>query len=120
MTALAVGSVLWLTSVVSLAVYFISLVRLLEQQHNAGLVRTVACRVFAAFLYIVISMSTIAGHKSSPIITVSTFIVIQVMWQVNSIADVYLARRQNRRQPDGHTTVHVAAGRRRQRHLWRW
>lgn len=120
MTALFVGSVLLVTSLTSLAVYFVALVRLLEQPHNAGLVRTVACRVVAAFLYTVISMSTIAGHKSSAIITISAFIVIQVMWQVNSIADVHLARRRNRRSENVRATIHLTSRRRRDRSLWHW
>jgi len=96
MTAFAIGCILLVTSLVSLAIYLISLLRLLEHTENKGLVRTATCRVAAAGLYTVISMSTIAGHKSSGLITVSTFIVIQLMWQVNSIADVYLARRKSR------------------------
>ena len=97
MTALAIGCVLLATSVASLAVYVMSLLRLLAAPDNRGLVRTTACRVVAAFLYIVISMATIAGHRTSGLITVATFIVIQAMWQLNSIADVFLARRNDRR-----------------------
>lgn len=96
MTVFTVGCILLGTSAASLAVYVLSLLRLLASPHNRGLVRTTGCRVVAAFLYIVISMATIAGHRTSGLITVATFIVIQLIWQANSIADVFLARRKDR------------------------
>ena len=95
MTAFTIGCALLATSVASLAVYVASLLRLLAAPDNRGLVRTTACRVIAASLYILISMATIAGHRTSGLITVATFIVIQAMWQLNSIADVFLVRRND-------------------------
>lgn len=97
MTGFAAGCALLITSLVSLAVYVVSLLRLLAAPHNRGLVRTTACRVAAAFLYTVISMSTIVGKPSSAFITVGAFIVIQLTWQANSVADVFLARRKPRK-----------------------
>jgi hypothetical protein len=52
--------------------------------------------VFAAFMYAVIAMATIAGRDISIYITLGTFVVIQLMWQANSIADVLLTRQANR------------------------
>ena len=101
MTAFTIGCVLLVTSIVSLAVYVLSLLRLLAYHHNRGLVRTTTCRVIAAGLYTVISMATIAGHRTSGLITVVTFIAIQLIWQLNTIADVLLAKQANRRSTRG-------------------
>jgi hypothetical protein len=90
------GIVLLCVSLGSLSVYLITLYRLVHQPHHAGLVRTACCRVAAAFLYVCIAMSTLAGHKSSLIITLLVFITIQLLWQANSIADVMLTRRENK------------------------
>jgi len=90
------GLLLLAVSLVSLLTYLVSLHSLLTQPRRPGLVRTAICRVTAAFMYAVIAMSTLAGKPASILITLSTFTAIQLLWQVNSIADVLLTRQANK------------------------
>ena len=96
MTTFTFGLLLLAVSLISLLTYLISLHSLLLQPRRRGLIRTAVCRVLAAFMYSVIAMSTLAGKPASILITLGTFIGIQLMWQANSIADVLLTRQDNK------------------------
>lgn len=62
-----------------------------------GLVRTAKCRVFAAALYVVLGFYAIyVGRVESYLtseITFGVFCVVQVLWQLNAMADARLRRR---------------------------
>jgi hypothetical protein len=95
------GYVLLLVSLMSMAVYLISLFRLVAQPYRRGLVRTAVCRVAAAGMYTVIAMATLSSNPKTGMISVGVFVVIQLMWQANSVADVLLTRRENRNAGGG-------------------
>jgi hypothetical protein len=90
------GYVLLGMSLWSLTVYLASLSRLLVHPRRRGLIRTALCRVLAACLYVVISMATLTRSPSAGMISIGVFVIIQFMWQANSIADVLLTRRDNK------------------------
>lgn len=92
---------LLLISVISMATYFASLISLASLPHNKGIVRTSVCRVVASFCYIVISIATIAHNPDSRAISIGVFVAVQLMWQANSVADVLLTRRGNKKVGGG-------------------
>jgi hypothetical protein len=53
----------------------------------------------------VIAMAAVAGYEKRGLISLAIFVVIQVMWQANAVADVLLTRRENRL---GKLTAHGA------------
>jgi hypothetical protein len=89
----ALGLVLLIVSLTSLSVYLVSLYKLLTNSKQIGLVRTAICRVTAACLYTVIAMSTLAHKPNTGILSMVVFVIVQLMWQANSIADVRLGHR---------------------------
>jgi len=84
------GLVLLGVSLTSLCVYLVSLHKLLTGPRRLGLVRTALCRVTAACLYTIIAMATLANKPETGTISIVVFVVVQLMWQANSIADVRL------------------------------
>lgn len=87
---------LLLISLVSMGVYFVALINLVAVPHRRGIVRTAACRVTASFGYVMISVATIAHNPISGYISIGVFVLVQFMWQANSITDVLSARKEAR------------------------
>lgn len=96
-------SVLFLIiSVVSLIVQSIALYRMTRDVTTrgpayAGLLRTALCRVAASVLYTMLGIATLID----PVVVESLLVfgVVQVMWQMNAIADVALRHRIQRGAP---------------------
>jgi hypothetical protein len=64
-----------------------------------GLVRTARCRVAAAMSYVLLGSAMVVWRHSFPVVTVAVFTVVQIMWQLNSFADVRLRRRLGELKP---------------------
>jgi hypothetical protein len=60
---------------------------------HRGLLRTARCRVAGATLYVLLGLAMLTWHRSFPAATLILFSGIQIMWQLNSFADVRLRRR---------------------------
>lgn len=91
-------------SIISLSTQTVSLVQLLSGVKVPGLVRTCTCRVIASLLYVSIGILALApnyNNNNRPyslgIYVLFVFTGVQVMWQINSIADVRLKRRMKGR-----------------------
>lgn len=59
---------------------------------HRGLIRTSACRVLAAAIYVVLAAITI-GTGSLPSLTLLVFSVVQVIWMTNAALDIRLRKR---------------------------
>lgn len=59
---------------------------------HGGLLRTSACRVLAAAAYVSLGVAALA-EAATAVVTLLVFVFVQVMWQVNALADVRLKRR---------------------------
>lgn len=92
MTVTVLGGILLMVAIMSLVVYLLALGRLLTRPRRPGLVRTAACRVGAAVLYVVVGLTATLGYHGAPVVALATFIAVQLVWQSNAIADVALAR----------------------------
>jgi hypothetical protein len=99
-TAITVLAVYFETSTQSLVVYSVTLWQLLRRAHRPGLVRTALSRIFAALLYEIIGLVAILEKPSdtsvptSTLVTLAVFVVIQWVWQLNSVLDGRLTRQQ--------------------------
>lgn len=93
MSTALLGALLLAVSLVSVAVYMSSLGQLLIGEKRPGLVRTAVCRLFAALLYVGVGLATLQSGQQGPLLGLGVFTVVQLMWQVNSIADVLLTRK---------------------------
>ena len=83
-------------SVVSLVVQTIALTRITQGRTEWGLaargiLRTAVCRVAASVLYVFLGIATLLFITAVEALLV--FGVVQIMWQLNAIADVQLRRR---------------------------
>jgi fluoride ion exporter CrcB/FEX len=58
-----------------------------------GMIRTAACRVLAAMTYVALSAFLLIYGDIFPIASLAVFIAVQIMWQMNALADVILRRR---------------------------
>jgi hypothetical protein len=87
-----VGLVLLIGSLVDLTLYLIALHKLYMNPGRPGLIRTTLCRVLGSCLYTVVAMATLTGRADSALISLLVILVVRVMWQANSIADVRLGR----------------------------
>lgn len=58
-----------------------------------GLVRTSACRVAAAVIYVWIGTNVLFFSIDIAVATLASFCVVQVMWMISSRLDVHLKRR---------------------------
>ncbi|MGH3796034.1 MAG: hypothetical protein ACREQ5_38970 [Candidatus Dormibacteria bacterium] len=93
MTTVMLGGILLVVAIVSLTVYLLALERLLTRPRRAGLVRTAACRVGVAVLYVIVGLTAATGYHGAAAVALVTFIAAQLVWQANSVADVALTRR---------------------------
>jgi fatty acid desaturase len=64
---------------------------------HAGMVRTIACRILAAFAYVGVAVTTLAAHGALPVLALVVFTAVQGLWQMNSVADVRLRNRMSDR-----------------------
>jgi hypothetical protein len=88
-----IGLVLLVGSLVDLMLYLIALYKLYVNPGRPGLVRTTLCRVLGSCLYTVVAMSALTNRADSEVISLLVILVVRVMWQANSIADVRLGHR---------------------------
>ncbi|MGH3827637.1 MAG: hypothetical protein ACRDQX_10760 [Pseudonocardiaceae bacterium] len=93
MTATILGGALLGVATVSVAVYSIALHRLLTSPRRPGLIRTAACRVAGALLYLSVGVTTITNHRAGPVVGLGVFTAVQLGWQINSVLDIRIARR---------------------------
>lgn len=57
-----------------------------------GLVRTVACRVAAAAIYVALGVATLLNRHSFHVLGLLVFSATQTLWLANTVADVRLRR----------------------------
>lgn len=67
--------------------------RLLHRPRRPGLVRTAACRVVAAVLYVGVALATLYDVDAGPVIGLGVFAAAQLIWQVNGLLDLRIAQR---------------------------
>lgn len=94
MTATILGGILLAVAFISLTIYVIALERLLlAGSRRPGLVRTATCRVIGAILYVGVALATILAPDTGPVVGLGVFVIVQLIWQGNAIADVRLGHR---------------------------
>lgn len=73
-----------------------------EELVGGGYLRTVACRVLAATIYVVVAAIQAAGAGSLSAEALIVFTSVQLIWQLNSVLDIRIRRRlsQPGRPPD--------------------
>lgn len=98
MSVTLLGALLLGVSLVSVMVYMVALGQLLINEHQPGLLRTAACRLFAALLYVAVGLITVVTNDKGPLIGLGVFTAVQLIWQANSIADVLLVRKRKGKQ----------------------
>lgn len=98
----ALGVTFLVVSLVSLGVQALSLWRLLQVQaarsatgkmSAGGLRRTSISRVVAAMAYVVAAVYSLVMPELTALLSLVTFSAVQIMWQLNAVADVRLRRR---------------------------
>lgn len=99
-----ISLVFLIVSVISLVVQLAGLARMIPEPSvgeptivqklvRQGMVRTAACRTLAAVFYVVLSSFLIYYDDTFPLLSLSVFIAIQLMWQGNALADAILRRK---------------------------
>lgn len=96
MSVVVLGSLLLAVSLISVVIYMAALGQLLIADRPPGMVRTAACRLVAALLYVGVALLTLHTNEKGPLVGLGIFTVVQLMWQFNSVADVALTRKQRR------------------------
>lgn len=103
-TAIDILAVLFvLVSLVTLAVQTGALLTLLfrwpiagtgtDSMVHRGLLRTSICRVVAAVGYVITGSVILISRDALPVLSLSTFTGVQLLWILNAFADVRLRRR---------------------------
>ena len=64
-----------------------------EKLVGAGYIRTVACRVLAATVYVVVAAVQLAGAGTLTGEALIVFTSVQMLWQLNSLADIRIRRK---------------------------
>jgi ABC-type uncharacterized transport system permease subunit len=59
-----------------------------EELVGGGFLRTVACRVLAATIYVVVAAVQLAGAGTLSAEALVVFTAVQAIWQVNSLLDI--------------------------------
>lgn len=99
MNTFALGVLFLVVSAVSLVIQGASLRRLYHWPEIGGhtqnlvyrgLLRTSACRVLAALLYVGMGIATLLARSTLPVMALSVFTAVQMLWQANAVADVRL------------------------------
>jgi cobalamin biosynthesis protein CobD/CbiB len=70
-----------------------------EELVSGGYLRTVACRVLAATVYVVVAATQLAGSGTLSAEALVVFTSIQLLWQLNSVMDVRIRRSLSRGEP---------------------
>lgn len=98
MTASIVSVVFLVVSALSLVWQSTALVRLIRcgtaTRANRGLVRTAGCRVAASVLYVGLGLVVLVLKGDFPVLGLTVFVFVQLLWQANSFADVRLRLRE--------------------------
>lgn len=92
-----------LVSCLSLAFQVLAFARLLAQRAatpveklvGGGYVRTAACRVLAASVYVTVAAVQLAGAGTLTAEALVVFSCVQLLWWLNSLADISIRRRLN-------------------------
>jgi hypothetical protein len=84
-------------AVFGLSVQAWALRRLWRAVHMPGLVRTSACRVVCAVLYVLVGLNAWLPKWAVLQVTFVAFCLTQATWQINALMDVRLSRRRKRR-----------------------
>jgi cell division protein FtsB len=87
------GGLLLAVSLISVMIYAAALGQILVGEHRPGLVRTAICRIAAALLYVWVGLATVHEHVQGPLLGLGIFTAVQLMWQINSVADVRMTRK---------------------------
>lgn len=99
-----------LVSCVSLVFQVLAFTRLIAQRAltpveelvGAGYLRTVACRVLAATIYVVVAAVQLAGDGTLSTEALIVFSTVQFLWISNSLMDIHVRRILSRTEkPDG-------------------
>lgn len=64
-----------------------------EELAVSGYLRTVACRVLAATVYVVVAAVQLAGDGTLSFEALVVFTAVQTLWWVNSLLDIRIRRR---------------------------
>ena len=105
MRVTVLGAIFLVVSLISLAVQVRALTRLTGRQKTTsevervayrGLLRTSVCRVAAAVLYVAVGVATVTIPPETGVVALVSFILVQLLWQANAVADVRLRRRLER------------------------
>jgi len=102
-----------IVSCLSLVLQVLAFVRLAVQQAGtpmvelvaAGYLRTVGCRVLAATIYVVVAAVQLAGEGSLTPEALIVFTAVQIIWQLNSLADITVRRKLASPERDGKSDV---------------
>lgn len=97
-------SVFLLVSCLSLVFQLLAFIRLavqraqtpVEELVGGGYLRTVACRVLVATIYVVVAAVQLAGDGTLTAEALIVWIVAQSIWQLNSLLDVRIRRNLSR------------------------
>lgn len=71
-----------------------------EELVGGGYLRTVACRVLAATIYVVVAATQLSGSGTLSAEALIVFTAVQVIWQVNSVMDIRIRRSLAGEPPD--------------------
>lgn len=105
MRVTVLGAIFLVVSLISLIVQVRALTRLTNRQKTTsevervayhGLLRTSVCRVAAAVLYVAVGVATVTIPPETGVVALVAFILVQLLWQANAVADVRLRRRLER------------------------
>jgi hypothetical protein len=74
-----------------------------EELVGGGYLRTVACRVMAATVYVVVAAVQLAGGGTLTAEALIVFLLVQLLWQLNSLLDIKIRRAlsQQKETPGG-------------------
>lgn len=74
-----------------------------EELVGGGYLRTVACRVLAATIYVVVAAVQLAGPGTLSFEALTVFLSVQVIWLLNSLMDIRIRRTLSQPgNPDAH------------------
>jgi len=63
-----------------------------EELVGGGFLRTVACRILAAVIYVAVAAVQLAGDGTLSAEALIVFSVVQLIWQANSLMDIRVRR----------------------------
>ena len=74
-----------------------------EKLVGDGYLRTIACRVLAATVYVVVAAVQLAGAGTLTGEALVVFASVQILWQLNSLADIAIRRKLGGGEVDSRT-----------------